>query len=215
MDISQFYQINAIDDGTIVVVRRGEGAAKIISGGARWTTVSRPKRTSIVLFDGIDPWRVDVPVLFDGWANTDSVEGHIAQLNQMRVSQATLTRPSRIRIDGAMPVKGATWVIESLEFGDNVIWDTTGDKAFRYRQDATIHLLQYNPEVALRGIKPFKTNDKVVVAKAGQTAKTLAGGDPKKVKAIQKANGIRDPKTIKKGTPVRIPGNHGGSGINN
>lgn len=209
MDQSQFYQFNAIDDKVSVIVRRGATAAKITTGGARWTTVNRPKRTSIVLFDGSDPYRIDVPVIIDGWASSDSVEADIAKLNQMKFSHSALERPSRVRVDGALPVKGATWVIENIEWGDNVIWHTVGDKTFRYRQDCVVKLLQYLPEVALKGIKPFKANDKIVTVKSGQTVKSAAGGDPAKAKSIQKANGIRDPKTVKTGSTLRIPARSG------
>lgn len=206
MDISQFYQFNSIDQNNSVIVRRGEGAPKITSGGARWRIVNRPKRTSIVLFDGSDPYRIDVPVLFDGWSDSKSVEVEISKLNQMSFSQAELTRPSRIRVDGALPVKGATWVIESLTWGDNIIWDSINGQAFRYRQDCIVHLLQYVPEQVLAGVKPFKIGDKIVINKSGQTIKDHAKGDPKKTKAIQKANNVRDIKTVKAGDRLRIPG---------
>lgn len=206
MDISQFYQFNAIDNDSFVVVRRGESPPKITAGGARWKVTPRPKRTSIVTFDGTDPYEIDVSILFDGWADDDSIEVDVAKLNQMRFSQASLTRPSRIRIDGALPVKSATWIIKDITWGDNQIWQVIGEKGSRFRQDAVIHLLQYVPEVPLAGIKPFKLNDKIVTAKAGQTIKDLAKGDPKKAKIIQKANGIRDPKTVKTGDRLRIPG---------
>lgn len=209
MDQSQYYQINAIDDKTSVVVRRGASAAKITGGGARWKTVNRPKRTSIVLFEGSDPYTVDMPIIIDGWAESDSIEADIAKLNQMKFSHSSLVRPTRVRIDGAMPVKGATWVIADIQWGDNVIWHTDGDKTFRYRQDCVVQLLQYIPEVALTGIKPFKANDKIVTVKKGQTVKSAAGGDPSKAKAIQKANGIRDPKTVKTGSTLRIPARSG------
>lgn len=209
MDQSQFYQFNGIDDKTSVIVRRGASAAKITAGGARWKTVNRPKRTSIVLFEGSDPYRLDVPVIIDGWGTSDSIEVSVSKLNQMKFSKSTLERPTRVRVDGALPVKGGTWVIEDIEWGDSVIWHTEGDKTFRYRQDCVVKLLQYIPEVALKGIKPFKANDKIVTVKKGQTVKSAAGGDPVKAKSIQKANGIRDPKTVKTGSTLRIPARSG------
>ena len=196
---------HAIDDGSSVIVRRGDGAAKITAGGARWKSVTRPKRTSIILFDGTDAYELDVPVLLDGWAGSDSIEADIAKLNQMRFSHADLSRPSRIRIDGALPVKGATWIISSIEWGDNVIWHTEGDKVFRYRQDAVVHLIQYVPEATLTGIKPFKTNDKIITVKKGQTIKQVANGDHTKAKAIQKANNVRDVKSITANERLRVP----------
>lgn len=205
LDITQYYQFTPLDGSGDLIVRRGEDPPTITAGGARWKSVSRPKRTSIILFEGVDAYEMDVHVLFDGWIAELSVEDLVARLNQMRFPQKELQAPTKIRITGGVPVKGATWVIKDVTWGSNVIWSTKGNNAFRYRQDAVLHMLQYLPEESLQNIKPMNIADKVVVVKKGQTIHHLARGNPKAKKDIQKANGIRDPKSVKNkaGQPIK------------
>src|SRR6476659_9579173 len=198
IDYSQFYEILPLDgSGDVVVAYRGDGAATITGGGGRWDTVQRPKRQSVTLWRGGDPYTMDIPILFDGWMLGDSVEAAIARVNQIRFSPGALKEPPHLRINGALPVKGATWVLAEITWGNQVIWDTSGQKMFRLRQDATLHVLQYVSEKAFKGVKEFKVNDKVVTVKDGQGIEHHSGGDTKTKKSIQKKNSIRDPKTVK------------------
>jgi hypothetical protein len=208
MDVSQFYQFRS-SLGTSVIVRRGADAPVVTGGGARWKTVPRPRRTSIVQWDGNDPYTMDVSVLFDGWSTFDDMESDIALLMQMRMADnvADLTPPPTVYVDGGVPVKGARWVIADITWGTNVIYHANDDKAFRYRQDAVVHLLQYIEESVLTFKKP--SNSSVLhIVKDGETLRGIAKkhtGDPKNSKAIQNANNIRDPKTIRPGDTLKIP----------
>jgi len=207
LDFSQYYSFNPTDGGDSCIVRRGDGIPTITGGGARWKITPRPKRTSITLYDGIDPYTMDVPVLFDGFIDGLGIEFLIAQMNQWRFSKQALVEPVKVRITGAVPVKGAIWIINDITWGTNVYWRNRGEKSDRLRQDAVIHLTQYIDEVALKGIKQFDITDKVVTVKKGQTIHQMSGGKSKTKKAIQKKNGIRDPKTIgkKPGQKVKVP----------
>lgn len=208
MDISQFYQFRS-SLGTSVTVRRGDGAPTQVGGGARFKTVPRPRRTSLVQWDGSDPYQMDVPVLFDGWIDETSMETDIAILNQMHSADnvADLIPPPTVFIDGAVPIKNARWVIADITWGQTVIYHAIGDKGFRYRQDAVVHLLQFVPSDPLVFKKPASTGI-VHIVKSGETLKSIAKdhtGDANKAKDIQKANDIRDAKTIKPGDKVKIP----------
>jgi LysM repeat protein len=209
MDISQYYMFRS-SAGKSVVVRRGMGAPVITGGGGRWKTINRPRRTSIVQWDGDDPYTIDVPVLFDGWANNDSIEEEIAILNQMKMADKAenLTPPPTVFVDGALPVKGARWVIADITWdADNVIWHVVGDKDFRYRQSATVHLLQYVPTDTLV-FKKVSVGSTIHTVKSGETLRSIAKkhtGNANDAKAIAKANGIRDHKTIKTGQNLKIP----------
>jgi hypothetical protein len=209
LDITKWYSFDPTDGGNSCIVRRGEGAPKITGGGARWKIVNRPKRTSITLYDGIDPYTMDVPVIFDGYIEELSVEFMIGILNQWRFSKQALAEPTKVRITGGVPVKGATWFISDITWGDNVYYTVNKGKGDRQRQDAVIHLTQYVDEVALKGIKEFKITDKVITVKKGQDIHHMSGGNPKTKKAIQKKNGIRDVKTIgkKPGQKIKVPVN--------
>lgn len=206
-NIYEYYKFHPMDGSGDIIVRRGEGAPKMVSGGARWKTVNRPKRQSIVLYDGSDPYRMEVPIIIDGWKDELGIEYLIARINQLRMPAGDRSPSTKLRITGAVPVKGATWVVENLDWGDNVIWHAQGEKSWRYRQDGVLHLLQFVPEQALTGLKRPGPPAKIVITKAGQGIHDLALGNTKNKKAIQKANGIRDPKTVGKtpGKTYKVP----------
>lgn len=208
VDFSKFYEILPMDGtGDSVIVYRGNGGPQITGGGGRWDVVQRPRRKSVTMWRGSDPYTMDVPILFDGWELEISQEVLIARINQLRFSQKELQEPPQLRINGALPVKGATWILSDITWG-NAIWNPRlAGQSHRFRQDATLHLLQYVSEEAFKNVKEFEIRDKIVVTKHGQGIEHHSGGDHKTKKEIQKKNGIRDPKVVKKnpGKHVKVP----------
>jgi nucleoid-associated protein YgaU len=88
------------------------------------------------------------------------------------------------------------------------IWDND----HRLRQDAIVHLRQYNPEDRLnvRNRGQVRANPKPYVVKRGDTFKSISQsqyGTPDKWRLIMNANDVRDPTAIKKlvGKQIRIP----------
>lgn len=190
---------------------RGDGAPKMTGGGGGWQITPRPRRVSLTQWQGRDPYKMDVPVMFDGWANDVSVENQIAILNQMQMGK-DLTPPPTVTIDGAVPVKGIRWVIENIDWGDLVIWRQEGDSAYRLRQDATVKFVQAVDDQRLKvgsGKLNISSNPRIIQAKQGDTLRSLSKKYYKTVdkwQDIWRANpNIKDPKKIKKGTDVRIP----------
>ena len=157
-------------------------------------------------WDGDDPYRMDVPILLDGWAKRQTVENDVAKLNQMMQSPNDLTPPVQVYIDGAVPVKGAKWVIETIDWVYNsmVIWTTDArGGGYRVRQDAIVHLLQF---VAPKVLQVNTPNQGVpIVVKAEQTLATIAKDFNIGVDAILKANGKRDSKSVKTGDHLILP----------
>lgn len=47
-----------------IPVLMGDGAVTP-TGGERWNRIPRPQRKDITVFDGYDPWQLDIPVMFD------------------------------------------------------------------------------------------------------------------------------------------------------
>jgi|SRR5215831_960970 len=205
--MSQTYTFRA-SNGTSVTMFRGDGAPKMTAGGGGWTTVDRPRRIGMTVWNGRDPYGMDVPVLFDGYIDSRSVEGDIAKLNQMQMG-AALNQPPTVMIDGQVPVKGIRWVITGIDWGDNVYWDAAG----RQRQDAVVHLLQYVKEerVDVIGKDPTPTPARWVTKK-GDTLRSVAArvyGDSSQWKVI--ANAQKPPlrilgdKPLQPQTTLRIP----------
>lgn len=192
--------------GASVLCRRGTEAPKITAGGARYTTIERPRRRSTIQWAGDDPYRMDVPVLLDGWADGLSVEPQCAQINQMKQSKGDLVPPVEVYVDGALPVKGARWVVEDITWGDMVIWSARSGAGFRLRQDAVLHLLQSVALSVLQLDRPPSATTPYII-KSGDTLASIASKHGITVAAIKKANNIRDPKQItrKVGATILLP----------
>lgn len=212
LDVKSSYLIRTTS-GVSVLCRRGMGDPKIMSGGARYTVIERPRRKSTVQWAGDDPYRMDVPIMLDGWADEISVEADCAKITQMRQSKGDLVPPVEIYVDGALPVKGAKWVVEDYTWGDNVIWQVRKGIGFRLRQDITLHLLQSVPITVLQGNRPPSATTPYIV-KVGDTMASIAKQWNVTVPAIKKANNIRDPKKITQMTnqTILIPPAVGGLG---
>lgn len=204
--MSNYYLFKA-SSGLQVAVLRGEGAPRMTGGGGGWAVEARPKRVGLTLWNGRDPYSMDVPVLFDGWADNEPQENAISILNQMQMG-GDFREPPTVTITGSVPIKNARWVITGIDWGDNVIWDGN----HRLRQDAVVHLTQYNPEDRLnvRNKGQVRANPKPYVVKRGDTFKKISQsqyGTPDKWRIIMNANGIRDPEKISTliGKQIRVP----------
>jgi FOG: LysM repeat len=203
LDARNYYLIRSTN-GASVLCRRGQEPPKLISGGARYSVVDRARRKSTVQWEGDDPYRMDLPILLDGWMSGASVEMDVSRLNSMMRSPGDLIPPAKVYIDGAVPVKGAKWAIETIDWGDMVLWtaDATS-QGYRLRQDATIHLLQFLEPKVLQVATPNMSIP--ITVKAGETAASIAKDNNIPVADLLRANNIRDGKTIKTGVQLVIP----------
>lgn len=153
---------------------------------------------------------MDVPILFDGHSEGSSVEQDIATLNSMQIG-GPFDAPDTVTLDGAVPLRGLTWVINGIEWGDEVYWEQNGSNGqpYRTRQDAVVHLIHYTREERVK-IQATNTLPNIyVVSNGGETMRSIAKsmyGNASKWKQIREANpNIRDPNKIKIGTKVRVP----------
>lgn len=212
LDARKHYLIRATN-GASVMCWRGQESPKLVSGGARYDVVERPRRKSTVQWGGDDPYRMDVPVLLDGWISHTSIEHDVALLNNMMQSPGGMVPPVRVFVDGALPVKGGTWVVEGIDWGDQVIWSNdsvskTGEyhtTGYRLRQDAIIHLLQHVEPKVLQVNAP--NTGYPIIVKANQTLDMIARDFNIAVEAIMAANNLRDKKAIKPQQRLIVPAN--------
>jgi hypothetical protein len=199
--------------GMTVQVQRGEEPPSVTDGYGGWEVIARPHRVGYTHWAGHNPYRMKIPALFDGWLEGRSVEEEIKKLNAMALPGES-GEPPVVDIIGATPLQGVlSWVIESLDWGTNVIWSehTRDHPAYRRRQDVVINLLQYKSAVGIKkkpvggrpqGKKPF------YIVKKGDTLRKISAkmyGSQKWWRDIAKANKIRDPKKLKRGRKLRIP----------
>lgn len=216
------YKVTFSAKGVGSVTVLSDAPAQIPSGYGGWTVVARQRRIGLTVWNGMDPIRMTVAVLFDGYKDGVSQEVPISRLSRMGLPPSTGGEPPTLTIKGLpVPKPGPViWVIESLQWGSNVIWDTTvNGVTARLRQDCVVNLLQYvsDDRTTFKGLQPgTKTKQgksksgwpKSYVAKKGETLKEIAKkfyGDASKWKVIATANKIRDPNSVKAGQTLRVP----------
>ncbi len=202
----RYYYTFSASNGLTVTCFRGDGPPKMTGGGGGWEIEDRPRRIGLTLWKGRQPYQMEVPVLVDNLG--ESIEADVAALNQMQMGYDLVDPPS-VRIAGAVPIKNIRWVIDGIDWGDDVIWEQRGSTPARIRQDAVVKLIQFEPEVmvTVRNTPPIPN---VYITKEGDTLKTAAQamyGNATKWKAIAGANPThRDPnRKLPKGVKIVVP----------
>ena len=171
--------------GTTLSVLVGDNSPNLTNGVTTWDTVPRPKRTSLTRYTGRTPFSQDIPILFDGLTNDppdDNQEGRIHKLITMA------SGPHLISLDGHALRTDLDWVFSGIDWDNqNVLWRRGKHDAYRVRQAATVHMLQYIKDVILRTPAQPKTQGKDPTKKVklpkGMTLKQIAQiefGDPDK-----------------------------------
>lgn len=208
--------------GLEVTVLRGKDAPAITGGYGGWEVASRPHDVGITRWVGKDPIRMSVPVYFDGWMSKRSQEVPITTLSRMALPDPTTGEPPVLDVLGGTPRRDITrWVVETIDWGTDVIWAMIGGTPARLRQDAVVHLIEYRdddrvafsnlPATAVAAGAPRNGRPKPKHMSVVMDNRTLAQvskdeyGSPKFVRDILDANGIRDKKTIKAGTRLTMP----------
>lgn len=204
-----------------VTVLLDETAASVTGGYGGWTVVSRQRRVGLTQWQGKDPIRMAIPILFDGFANSAGVEIDISRLSRMALPPSGGGEPPHIKVKGAaVPSPGPTdWVIENIAWGTaKVIYGmTAGGVSARMRQDAVINIMEYRhedrvafatlPSAGLLGASKVGW-PKTYILKRGESLQSVAVKfyhDATKWKQIADANNLIDPRSAKIGATLRIP----------
>jgi hypothetical protein len=204
------------DNGLRVICLRGEEPPTITDGYGGWQVVDRPRRVGYTQWEGVNPIKLKVPCLFDDWRDGQNIEADVGVLARMAQPDKD-GEPPVLDVQGALPRRDIDrWVIESLEWGSNVIWgfDKKGVPV-RFRQDVIVNLIQFIDPESL-GAKKKKTGGggrpkpkhKFHYVKKGETLSGISAreyGNAKWWRDIAKANNIRDPKKIRVGQRLRLP----------
>jgi LysM repeat protein len=197
-------------------ILKGETPPKLTDGFGGWDVTQRPKQVALSTWSGVNPFRLAIPVVFEGWGEGAGQEIRIHKLERMALPVGR-GEPAVVTLEGSgLPNRGVKrWVIESLEWGDDVIWDFGDDGSMvRMRQDCTINLLQYvdDDRVAFSKLPNAQpgggTWPKHYVWKRGDTLQRVAARfyhNSKRWKKIATANNVRDPKNIKIGRILKVP----------
>lgn len=191
----------------------GDTPPRMAGGYATWEEITRRQRKSLTDWTGTQPYRMTIPIRFDGFAAGESIEANIAALEH-------LGRPEGGRGEQQPPVfqvhtvgqvprgKNIKWVVEGFDWGDEIKRSSDGK---RVRQDVTINALEFvNPDTIEIEKRVSEPKNWVYKTKAGDTLHKVAKhelGNAKRWSEIKKLNSkYRDPdRTIKTGTHLKMP----------
>ena len=128
-DVYAVYKVTFASAGiTPVAVFLGTTPIQIASGYGGWTVTSRNRKVGLTTWNGRDPLRMSIPILFDGYMDGTSQEIPISRLSRMAVESSASPEPPIVTVKGPavpVPTGPVQWVIENLSWGSNTIWDTS------------------------------------------------------------------------------------------
>jgi LysM repeat protein len=196
----------------------GFGAAVASSGGG-WVSVSRPKRVGFTVWNGQDPYQMNIQILFDGLQNDSSVEGDYEALRRiMRVPVGAAGAPSPCLLAGAVPLTQVRWVLQAIDQDASSIIRRQDGQLVRVA--VTVSLLEYVEADVAVALKPSPAKAAVsrkpkqapsvrsYTVVSGDTLSRIAQkllGSYSRYPEIAELNGLRDPNRIFPGQVLKLP----------
>ncbi|GAB6901870.1 LysM peptidoglycan-binding domain-containing protein [Kineosporia succinea] len=203
--------------------RFGPSLPKVQDGYGGWKIIDRPRKRSMTEWQGPQPMRASLQMLFDGFAASrlgQSQAQSIAYLERHFAPTNGALVPPAFRVLGAWPLDEAMhWVCDGLQVDDDTAM-TIVRRSDRVplRTLVTLSLLQYVPgDVIIKTSAAKRSKEKqgsgsktkIYVVKQGDTLGKIAAkqlGSAKRAADIKKLNpSIRDPKHLKVGLRLKLP----------
>jgi nucleoid-associated protein YgaU len=193
------------------------GEATVTGGTATWEATARPEQRALTVYAGTELFKLDVPILIDGWPD-EGIGWEVQRLIDLSRGDG-IDRPPDFRADGPIPNAGGRYVMELPEWGE-AIRSKKGDLV---RQYLTLKLVEFVDPDRLR---PHKIGGKKggnhggkpnqVVVKDHETLLQVAArvyGDSSRAREIGKLNDIRDiRKPLQQGRKLTLPRHGKGKG---
>jgi hypothetical protein len=197
-----------------MTLKLGDGPAKPTDENSGWTTIDRPTDEAATQWIGGQPPKVAIPVYLDGVTGDLDVGTKLKRVQGL-VRGPGNTKPPTFRILGPVPYSGNRFVLESIEYGDDVIRGSTGTKHEQklLRQDLTLNVMRYVAPDRVTFDERKKGGGGRHDSKQGDTAQKVANElyDESDdllgtAKQIAELNGIRGIRTaIPVDTPLVLP----------
>jgi hypothetical protein len=200
--------------GSIVTALLGDGIPKLLADSG-WQVVARPRRVGFTDWQGNSPRAQVIPILLDGYETETSVERQISVLQAwMRVPLGTTGEPHQVRVSGPVLLTNLTWVITSIEPGDEIKRLSDGARV-RAAMDVTLTeyispdvTVRRRPTHAARARHSSTHSNRTYTVRSGDTLSSIAAhqlGDASRWREIATLNNLRDPDSIKVGQVLRLP----------
>lgn len=175
----------------------GADGAKLTQAYGSWEEVPIPRGDPFIMWKGRQLYGMTLNVIFDGWGlHPKSVEPDLKTLETLATRIPGTLQPTNVRLFGAVPKAGLSWVITQVDYDSGEIRDSRSGQ--RLRQEVHIHLMEYRAETAVaqlpRAAATPKPPQKYKVKKGDDLKKIAAKllGKSSKWQLIEKANkGLR------------------------
>jgi hypothetical protein len=179
---------------------------RMTAGAGGWDVTARPRQVGMTTWNGVEPFQVELSLMFDGYAAGRSQEPALRRLLVVARGDES-TPPGILTIDG-LPLPADEWVIEGLSFGDAIL----RRDGSRVRQLVTLTLREHVDPSYLQlrrgALQGTKGKTRVITAHKDDTAARIARRQHCKwtdlralnPTVVKKANAV-----IKTGTKLRAP----------
>lgn len=217
--MSEFLRIVAPSVGVDLKVLMGDGAATPTGGVGGWQQKERPDAKSLTTWSGQGTFTQDVPILINGFKDNNSVQGQANDIISLGRKTDEDEVPPVFRIFGAVWMQWLPYVLEGVDWGEEVIRDVD---TRLLRQELTLHIAEYEDpdQIRVKRIRrAFGTGKgggtnypgNIYICRKGDTLIKIASkvfGDRSRWKRIGSKNGIRDPNhELKPGRAIKLPAN--------
>lgn len=215
--MSGFIRIQAPSVDVDLRVLMGEGPATPDGGIGGWQQKERPDAKSVTEWTGQSTITQSVPLLLNGYMEGNVIQGQANDIIALGRKTDDDEVPPVFRMFGPIHFGWLPWVLESIDWGEDVIRDQNTNLM---RQECTLHVAEYEDPDTIRtkrirhpfgtgkgGGTNFPTN--VYIAHKDDTCNLIANkvfGDRSRGKEIADKNGIRDPgKELQPGREIKLP----------
>lgn len=190
-----------------LTVLLGEGSPRLSNGVGGWEVTARPRQVGMTTWAGVEPFQLELPLMFDGWRAGTGQERRLRRL--VRVARGDdESPPGVISIDGLI-LPADEWIIENIDYDEAL---RSPDSMKRLRQPLTLTLREFVPpkylQLRKKALQGAKGKTRIIHARTGDTPAKIARRERCTWKDVRELNaGIvrKANQTIPKGTKVRVP----------
>lgn len=198
-----------------VMCQLGSEPARVTRGYARFTPIARPRLRDIDVFEGLDLFEMDLPLLLEGWDTGTSVAPLRDTLELMASPRGRDPEPPVVRVAAlGVPHTSLKWRISGLQWGAG-----QGRNGVLLRQPVTVTLLQHVSDQALsESIEDSRSSGKgkgsrerIIKARRGEDLYDIARRAKRELNravtavALARLNNLSVKARLKAGQRIRIP----------
>jgi hypothetical protein len=206
------------EDGKEIEIKgvMGEDTPRVTAGYGGWNIIKRPRKRGSIEYEGIEPIRMELEIVFDAWGedvNITNVDTALSHLDRMTIPTGKNLPPPLVFVDSkSVPKPRITpWVI------NNITWGTTirNSEGETKRQTVQIEFIQADETEYGRLVpKPTKARNphralpRRYTWKKGDTWPIVAlrlMGNKKYAITIIRANNFRPGHQMKVGQKIKVP----------